>query len=157
MNLMGPEAAPLIAEDLKTFTPLFGKAQESTKGPPKCDVLLIYARIEESGKVARSDRGLRELIRDSGATVVVVASENSGDAYIAAGAQKGYGRANLVMTMARKEKRFTAFFGRLFRMMFDGQTMPVAWVQLAPQIPNAEHSDTPETIFAAEAGQVTFR
>ena len=66
MNLMASEAGPLIAEDLKTFTPLFGKALESTKGPPKCDVLLIYARIESPGKVARSDRGLRELIRDWG-------------------------------------------------------------------------------------------
>ena len=35
--------------------------------------------------------------------------------------------------------------------------MPLAWVKLAPQVSGAEHEDAPGTIFAPEAGQVTFR
>jgi hypothetical protein len=157
MNVMGSKALALIGEDQKAFPPLFGKPLESTKGPPKCDVLLLYAHLDESGKVSRSALGLREIIRDSGAIVVIVASENTGDSYIAGAPRKGYGRANLVMTMSRRGKAFPLFFGRLFKAMFEGETMPIAWVHLAPQVPDAEHPDAPDTIFAAEAGQVTFR
>jgi hypothetical protein len=157
LNLIGAEADTLVADDLKAFTPLFGKAVESRSAAPKCDVLLVYARISDAGKVANSEQNLRGIIRDAGATVVIVASENSGDAYIAGSSKTGYGSANLVMTIDRGGKRFSAFFVRLFKKMFSGTTMPVAWVKLVPQVPGMDHPDAPGTIFAAEAGQVTFR
>jgi hypothetical protein len=109
------------------------------------------------GVVDGSKVGLREIIRDSGARIVVIATENTADAYIAGAANKPYGRANLVMTLQRRGNRFASFYVRLFKMMFAGDTMPVAWVKLAPQVPGAEHEDTPGSIFAAEAGQVTFK
>ncbi len=157
LNLLGNKASLLIAEDLAVLTPLFGKAAQSTVAPPACDVLFIYARVLDSGAVDGSKVGLREIIRDSGATIVVVATENSGDGYIAGAPPKPYGSANLVMTLARRGPRFSSYFERLFKMMFAGETMPVAWVTLSPQVPHAEHADTPEAIFAAEAGQVTFK
>jgi len=157
LNLVGDEAASLVAADLKALTPLFGKAVQSTKETPACDVLFLYARVFDSGVVDGSDGGIREIIRDSGATVVVVATENSGDAYIAGAPNRPYGKANLVMTLQRNGKSFQTFFCRLFKMMFSGETMPVAWVKLAPQIPGHERTDTPGTIFAAEAGQVSFK
>jgi hypothetical protein len=73
----------------------------------------------------------------------------------AAAEQKGYGHANLVMTLDRKGGAFPGFFRRLFSAMFEGASMPVAWARLAPQHAPA-HADAPETIFAAERGQVTF-
>jgi hypothetical protein len=146
-----------MGEDLNALAPLFGKATESDSEPPRCDVLIVYARIDPSGKIAHSSLGLREMARDSGAKVVVVATENSGAAYIAAATRKAYGSTNLVMTLGRKGKSFSVFLGRLFNKMFAGETMPVAWVELAPQIPGEEHADAPEAIFAAELGQVTFR
>jgi hypothetical protein len=157
LNLMGTEGTGLIAEDLKALTPIFGKAAQSTDTSPACDVLFIYARIKNSGAVDGSKGGLREIVRDSGASVVVVAIENSVDAYIAGAPKKPYGSTNLVMTLERRGTRFPMFFARLFKMMFAGETMPVAWAKLAPQIPGAEQEDTPGTIFAAEAGQVTFK
>jgi len=156
LNLVGNQGSGLIGEDLKALTPLFGRATQSTVGPPACDVLFIYARVKDSGVVDGSKSSLREIIRDSGAKVVVVATENTANAYIAGARKRPYGSANLVMTLERRGTRFPAFFARLFKMMFDGETMPVAWVKLAPQIPGAEHEEAPGTIFAAEAGQVTF-
>jgi hypothetical protein len=157
LNLMGNRASGLIGEDLEALTPLFGKAAQSTVGAPACDVLFVYARVQDSGVVDGSKGGLREIIRDSGAKIVVVATENTADAYIAGALKKPYGSANLVMTLERRGTRFPTFFARLFKMMFAGETMPVAWVKLAPQIPGVDHEDTPGTIFAAEAGQVTFK
>jgi hypothetical protein len=157
LNLLGNRGSAFIREDLRALTPLFGKATQSTSAPPACDVLFIYARVQSSGVVEGSQSGLREIIRDSGALVVVVATENKLEAYIAGARKKLYGNANLVMTFERRGARFPAFFARLFKMMFDGETMPIAWVKLVPQIPGAEHEDAPGTIFAAEAGQVTFR
>jgi hypothetical protein len=157
LNLAGNDANRLITDDLKALTPLFGQSAQSTAAAPACDVLFVYARVQDSGVVEGSKVGLREIIRDSGAKIVVVATENSPDAYIAGAPNKPYGRANLVMTLERRGNRFANFYVRLFKMMFAGETMPVAWVKLAPQIPGAEHEDAPGSIFAAEAGQVTFK
>jgi hypothetical protein len=63
------------------------------------DVLFINAHVKNSGEVDGSKGGLREIVRDSRAAVVVVATENSVDAYIAGAPKKPYGNANLV-TMA---------------------------------------------------------
>jgi hypothetical protein len=157
LNLVGAGARSSVAEDLKALAPLFGKAVEARNGaPPRCDVLLVYARLTDAGKVEHSELGIREIVRDSGATVAIVASANTADAYIAGTPRTGYGRANLVMTLDRKGKSFPSFFASLFKMMFAGTTMPVAWVQLTPQGPGQVHADAPETIFAAEAGQVAF-
>jgi hypothetical protein len=34
--------------------------------------------------------------------------------------------------------------------------MPVAWVQLAPQIPGTVHENVPDSIFAAEVSHICF-
>lgn len=157
LNLKGAAAEPLISEDMTALAPVLGQPNRSMDATPQCDVLLLYCDIDRSGTVRNAKVGFREIIRDSGATIVVVASENDADAYIAAGKDKGFGRANLVMTLQRNGDVFASFFARLFADMKRGVSMPVAWVKLAPQIPGHEHSDCPGTIFACEAGQVTFK
>lgn len=157
LNLEGGEAVSAVETDRRSFGELFGRITEHTDAPPLCDVLLIYCQVGLDGRLTNTNRSLREVIRDSGAKIVIVASENQSDAYIKAGHVEVYGRANLVMTLTRNGASFGAFFARLFGDMFKGTTMPVAWERLAPQIPGEAHIDAPEAIFACELGQIAFR
>ena len=50
---------------------------------------------------------------------------------------------NLVITFHRNGKDFARFFRSLFQLMWAGKSMPMAWVQLAPQIPGPP----PRTLF----------
>jgi hypothetical protein len=131
-------------------------------GPPEAilsssiDVLFVYGRIGADGSLGKGEPRLRELIRDSGAKVVVLASSNEPRACMNAAPNVGYGRANLVLTIERKGVAFRRFFAKLFTMMYAGDTMPVAWAKLAPQTPSADHPDVPAAIFGAELGQLTF-
>ena len=110
-----------MKEDKEAFRPLFGAMEESNVSPPVCDVLLIYARVERDGRIAGYGDGLRDIIRQSGAAIVIVASENDGNSYAAAGKTTGYGQANLVLTLKRKGAAFTQFFTELFSQNVEGQ------------------------------------
>jgi hypothetical protein len=156
LNLKGAAAKTIAAEDTAALGPLFMSIDHGEAAPPGCDVLLLYCDITSDGRISNSQIGLREIIRDSGARVAIVATENPSESYIAAGKQTGYGRANLVLTLQRNGTSFTSFFRRLFTEMTKGVSMPVAWVKLAPQVPGHERSDRPATIFACEAGQIVF-
>ena len=145
-----------LESDSKSFFHHFLSIDRSTSLPPKCDFLLIYAKFADSGAIEGAALSLREIIRDSEATVVVVATENGPDAYIAAAANVGYGQANLVMTIERNDSAFGLFFDKLLTAMLSGETMPIAWNRLAPQIPGLEHEQVPGTIFACERGQIAF-
>jgi hypothetical protein len=79
--------------------------------------------------------------------IAIVAFPNEPNNLIAAGKPTGYGQANLVLTINRKGPAFTSFYSELFRRMYQGKTMPMAWAELAPQIPGATHEDCPEGIF----------
>ena len=157
LNLLGSSAQTILEEDEASLARLFASSEESHSDPPVCDVLMIYARVETDGSVAGSSENLRGLIRKSCAPIVIVASENPGKNYVAAGKRPGDGKANLVMTLRRKGPIFAQFFGELFRRMFEGQTMPLAWVELAPQNPTAKHDNCPESVFAAEVSHIIFR
>ena len=155
-DLSSGGASATIADDKAAIVPIFSSSVESSDAPPVCNVLFIYCDIEPSGSIRGSSLGLREIIRDSRAAVVVVASENAGDRYIAGSKQQGYGQANLVLALDRRGDIFPKFFQRLFTEMKRGVSMPVAWVKLAPQAPQTEHADCPDTIFACEIGQLAF-
>ena len=156
-NLLELSEESILEEDKQAFRPLFAAIEESNVSPPVCDVLMIYARVQGDGKIAGSADGLREIIRQSGAAIVVVASENDGKSYAAAGRSTGYGQANLVLTLRRKGIAFTQFFTQLFSRMSKGKSMLLAWVELAPQIPGATHENCPESIFAAEISHIVFQ
>lgn len=156
VNLLGPAGRSLVAEDRRALEPVFGDATQSEHVIP-CDVLMLYCTIDSSGRLQGERRRLREIIRDSQAPIVVVASENPPEGYIAAGPATPDSHANLVMTISRNGQSFQRFFRGLFERMFSGKTMPMAWVELAPQIPGQDHVDAPETIFACEAGHLLFQ
>ncbi|HEY5705181.1 MAG TPA: hypothetical protein VIS96_06375 [Terrimicrobiaceae bacterium] len=157
LNLKGAAGEQTLAEDRSAFASMFNTTLESATQPPPCDVLFIYCDIERDGRISGTTAGVRDLIRDSGARVAVVASENPSECLIASGKKTGYGHANLVLTLERRGAVFPAFFSRLFVEMMNGTPMPLAWVKLAPQIPGHDHADCPGTIFAAEAGQIAFK
>ena len=157
LNLCGNDAAEWVAADRDALGRLFREVSESTQQTPSCNLLLLYCALESDGSIVRHHLGLREIIRDSGAAVVVVASPNSGESYNAAAKEKPYGRANLVMTLDRKGHAFSRFFQKLFGEMKRGKSMPIAWVNLAPQRPHSVHTDVPDTVFLCELGQLAFR
>jgi hypothetical protein len=159
LDLTNGVDASIATDDAKTLSDLFSGVTMSTDQPPICTVLLLYCRIGSDGNIAGSGLGLREIIRDSQAPIVVVASENTGDAYMAtAKERKPYGQANLVLTISRRERSLIQFLYRLFSQMKRGVSMPVAWVELAPQHSEApEHKHLPETIFGCERGQIAFQ
>jgi hypothetical protein len=157
LDLTAGEASNEIAADRAAISNLFSSSEDSSSEPPRCNVLFLYCRLEPDGSVRGSNRNVREIIRDSGAAVVVLASENSVDSYIAGTKKQRYGQANLVMALNRRGDVFPKFFERLFAEMKRGVSMPVAWVKLAPQIPGVDHADCPGTIFSCEAGQLAFK
>jgi hypothetical protein len=141
LNLKGAAGHQILAEDRSALASMFRATEESAPNPPPCDVLFIYCDIGLDGRISGTSAGLRDLIRDSGARVVVVASENPSQSYIAAAKRTSYGRANLVLTLERRGAVFPAFFNRLFSQMMKGTSMPLAWVKFAPQIPGHDHAD----------------
>jgi hypothetical protein len=155
LDLSRGSAHPDLESDKAVLGDLFSSVAVSLDRAPHCNVLFIYGSIDGDGSIRNSQAGLRELIRDSGAVVAVVATNNSGQNYIKAGAKKPYGSANLVLTLDRKGTAFSQFLYQLFTAMKRGTSMPVAWVRLAPQH-ESQDANLPETIFACERGQVCF-
>jgi hypothetical protein len=159
LNLVGSTAQAIVEADKAVLAPMFRSCVESNAEPPFCDVLMAYVTIFPDGRIGDIADGLGEMIRNSKAAIVILASENQGASYIAASKQRkgGAPTANLVMTLGRKGTIFAQFLKELFGKMFSGTTMPVAWVELAPQIPGSKHENVPETIFAAEISHIIFR
>jgi hypothetical protein len=63
---------------------------------------------------------------------------------------------NLVFVMQRKGVAFRRFFRCLFEDMFDGETMAMAWVKLAPWVLHRP-SDLPHSVALMGVPQVAFR
>jgi hypothetical protein len=156
LNLAGAQADGLIASDRDALRDVFQECEEYVDGLPRCDVLFVYANFSKEGYIQGYPRKLREIIRDAGAQIVVVASENSPDSS-SAWASTPYGRANLVITFDRHGTSFPRFFRDLFLKMKTGSTMPLAWVQLAPQSPRNGSFELPSMIFLCEAGRIRFK
>jgi hypothetical protein len=158
LNLVGPQAESTVTADKHAFGGFFELVEANADNVADCDVLLIYCDLAPDGTVGEESRTLRDMIDSSSAKIAIVASENSGESYMAAGKRDGYRPVNLVMTLDRKGEGFAQFFGSLFRRMFSGESMLSAWVELAPQHSGAKHDDEcPETIFLAEVSHIIFR
>jgi len=156
LNLIGEAASDFVREDRDALRGSFYSVAESSGDVPTCDVLLIYARINSDGSLVATKSELREIVADSGARIVIVATDNPADAYTTALRSKG-SKANLVLTLERRGWKFASFLKRLFEKMETGLSMPVAWVRLAPQKSGDPHDDCPSTIFSCELGPVVFK
>lgn len=156
LNLIGNDAEILIAEDRAVFECFFVSVEVSERNTPVCDVLLVYAQIEQNGKIRGSLNGFREIIRQSMASIVIFSSENEGKNYTEAAKRTGYGQANFVMTLKRNGKSFPCFFSQIFRQMHEGVSMSAAWVKLAPQGGRVTYGNCPDAMLTYEIGQVIF-
>jgi len=125
----------------------------------KYDIVHLLCDVTPNGTIADA-KGEEitgtELIQrccDQNVKLLWSGSDNPPERYI-----KGFGargkRLNLVMTLNRKGPNFRGFLQRLLSQMAYGNTMPVAWNDLCPQIPGSDHSDAPESIFFAGRGGV---
>ena len=155
LNLIGPSAETDLKADLEQLTQYFSEVRQADNDPPCCDVLLLYCNINSAGVVIGSTQRLGEIIRDAGAVVAVVATNNDAEDYVAAGPLPG--TANLVMTINRRGSLLASMLAQLFAQMKSGVSMGIAWVNLAPQYPGAEHKDLPGAICALDYGQIAFR
>jgi hypothetical protein len=161
LNLLAARGAALLERDKADLGPLFpGGVQVSTQQVPKCNVLLLYGDIDASARISGSPHSLREAIKAAGAHIAVVASELSEAVLSSRGfAQALGGRndwpANIVITLNRNGDSFGRFFNNLFSQMRTGVSMPMAWVNLAPQGP-VQPKDIPGTIALMEAGHIAF-
>ncbi len=125
------------------------------------DIVHLLASVADDGTVGGSF-GIQVLegLSKAGAKLVVFASENPVENYVAAFPPKqriGFVEPNLVLTLERKGENFVKFFGSLFGLMAKGRTMPMAWVKMAPQGGDSRRmQELPETIFEANLGQIKF-
>ncbi len=58
------------------------------------------------------------------------------------------------MTLDRKGSCFNEFFSKIFSKVSQGKTLPIAWNEIAPQIPQERHEDIPNTLAIMGAGNV---
>ena len=159
LNVGGDGFIPLIEEDRTALSPLFSNVETAAGYQiPKCSVLFIYADVAPDGSIGLgSNLTIRHLAERAGASIAVLASNNSSEHTIAASKLPGPKRANLVWTLDRRGESFARFFKDLFSRMKDGKPMPAAWIAVAPQYRSKVHRDLPETLCQMEAGQVRFR
>ncbi|HVZ89200.1 MAG TPA: hypothetical protein VHG72_19690 [Polyangia bacterium] len=141
------------AQDLDGLAPLFSETRHGAGSAPICDVLLTYCEITVAGEVKGSRQTFREIVRDSKASVAIIAREHSVDAYIAGVPILQFGRTNLIMTLKRNDPAFRALLARIFTEMKKGIPLPAAWklAQPEPQVVLV-----PELIFSNEIDPVAF-
>ena len=159
LNLMGPAGTAMLERDLADLKPIFNdniSVVDSTQ-VPHCNVLFLYAKLDETGRVEPHPFHFRDAIKATGAHVAVIASEIA-TASFSNPQFNQYSNgwpANIVLTISRKGEHFGRFFQRLFADMQSGTSMPMAWVTLAPQGP-VQDPDLPATILLMEAGHIAF-
>ena len=123
------------------------------------DVVHLFCDTDQNGRISGTHLDGTALIRtccSSGVKLLWIASDNSASGYINGFSPKGQ-KINLVMTLQRRGTNFGTFLQSLLAKMSAGTSMPVAWAELCPQIPNLTHNDAPETIFSAGYGQLRLR
>jgi hypothetical protein len=118
-----------------------------------CDVTLNGVIKDASG----DELAGTELIQhccDQNVKLLWIASDNTPERYINGFNARGK-PINLVMTLNRKGPNFSNFLQEMLsRMAYGGESMPVAWNEVCPQIPHSEHSGAPDSIFVAGRGSV---
>ena len=156
VNFIGKDADEIVGEDMRTLLLLFDRVERLTtpKKIPTCQVLFLYAHLEPDGTIRGTKWSVRDTVLLSKASILVVASPNSGESIVKATSAPGPKSANIVFTTNRRGTAFPTFFRKLFERMRDGEQMLLAWVQLAPQ--GVPSTDAPETMMLAEGGKLMF-
>lgn len=157
-NLSGDDLSTLVSEDAKILSPLFTRSRVvAAHQIPSAEILFVYAHLNEDGTIKGPTRsGIRQIVQLTNAAIVVLASPNSAISIKNAVTLPGPRTANIVFTLDRNGSGFSRFFKELFEKMQDGKHMLSAWVELAPQNPNANPTYAPQTILLSEGGKIAF-
>jgi len=120
------------------------------------DIVHVVLNLNPDGTFDQTPAG--QIIRvcaDTGVRLIFFAAENSPEIYTA---HFPSGKIDLVMTIDRKEEKFSAFLHSLLSKMISGKTVADAWVELAPQTERAsQQDDLPSCIFAVGQGRVVLQ
>jgi hypothetical protein len=107
--------------------------------------------IGNSADEVISGKELLDLCCDQNVKLLWIASDNPPKRYFA-GFPAEAKRINLVMTLRSNGPSFPDFLQKMLFKMFYGQSVPVSWNELCPQIPGSTHEGAPENIFFAGHG-----
>jgi hypothetical protein len=161
VNLAGSAGKDLVEKDRAALRNVFGSNIEvAERALPRCNVLFLYCALDASARVAGASFSFRDVIKGTGAHIAVLASDldpgllKNPDFTKNLTAKHDW-PANVVITLNRNGEHFGRFFRELFRQMLAGISMPMAWVELAPQGPQ-QPKDIPGTIALMEAGHIAF-
>lgn len=160
VNLAGQDGDEIARADAAAIGPIFhGNAQSATTAMPTCDVLFLYCTIDPSGLVVEQQQTLRELIARSHARIAVIATEMSFTAnpgLKASLARGSHPPVSYIVTIKRGGGDFARFYVSLFRQMWAGTSMMMAWVNIAPQGAPRTLVQLPASLFIPEAGDLFF-
>jgi hypothetical protein len=167
--LLSPKFAELATADYRSYSQFYPATTQSVFESPEefldeiekgYDVVHLFCDVMSGGNIAVGEgceipaNRLIQKCCESDVKLLWLASENKPEVYI-----KGFDLAskplNLVMTIDRKNSRFSRLLESLLRKMSSGEIMPAAWVSLSPQNSNdPRNQEGPACIFAAGRGGV---
>jgi hypothetical protein len=164
LNLSGSACEAIVTKDqIEIGAAFHGNVEVAAAPGPVCDVLFLYCDLAPSGEITGQTMSIRDVIRESRASIAVIASQVPYDFFSNRTFQKAVDRSgnppvNLVITNNRNGDAFGRFFKSLFELMWTGLSMSMAWVTLAPQGPVSAPNpkDAPGTLYLMEAPQVSF-
>jgi hypothetical protein len=146
-----------------TTTNVFATIQDLIKAlGQKYDVVHLLCDVSSRGEITDGSgnniTGTQLIQRccEENVKLLWIASDNQPQGYVTGFGARGK-RLNLVMTIDRNGPNFSDFLQKLLFRMFCGDSMPVAWNDLASQIPGSPHPDAPGLIFFAGRGAVRLR
>lgn len=121
-------------------------------------IVHVLASVDDLGRIAGSENTGTAVIRkctEAGTRLLWFAADCTPDGYLHDFDTRGQ-HLNVVMTIARQGEDFPNFLDGLLHRMRGGMKMPVAWNDIAPQIPNRPQPNIPEQIYAAGFGSAEF-
>ncbi|HWR15952.1 MAG TPA: hypothetical protein VN577_14080 [Terriglobales bacterium] len=144
-------------QDLTSNLPeLFSKLQD-------CDILHLFCDVSSLGTIVDaqgnsvSGNELVERCLAANVKLLWIASENPANAYIQ-GFNLNNKPLNFVATLERRGQYFALFVENIVQRLKQGKTLPLAWVDLAPQTPqDPRHEQLPSCMFVAGRGSAIFK
>jgi len=118
------------------------------------DIVHLFVHVSPGGLLAGgNDISLlgTDLIRicsERNVKLLWIASENNPDDYVK-GFKVAGNHLNLIMTINRNRTKFTDFLETLLSAVSTGETLPVAWMAVAPQAGGTSQRESPSCIFYA--------
>jgi hypothetical protein len=125
------------------------------------DLLHLFVDLDQQGNVFDDAQQkmkfgeLQTLAQNRGANYIFFAKDNPGSGY-SAGPRPEL-TSNLIMTLERKGSNFPEFLSKVFSQVSKGETLPMAWNKVSPQIPGKVHKDSPEVFAGMGAGNVVLK